>query len=347
MSHSRRVRWPVVVSVAALAVMVGGEASAQPNPYRTDRAWAKLPEGRKSLGAVANIRPDPDGKHLWVLTRCGSENGCATTGLNLDPILQFDFDGNVVKSFGRGLIMFPHGFFVDREGNVYVTEGAPAADDRAKPGLKLGKGFQVYKFSPDGKVLMTLGTAGVPGEDQTHFNGVSGVAVAANGDIWVVDGHRFGNNRMVRFSKDGKFIQQWGGGVGSESAEQGRFNDPHDINIDSKGQIYVADRGNCRVQVFDKDGKFIKQWTQFGKPSSIFFDGHNNVYVPDGMSDDKWNQGWAKGIRVADATSGWVTAFIPDVDGSSTESVGVDVNGNLYGGQPSFERLIRYVRVRP
>src|ERR1700680_5346798 len=103
MPHSSRARWPVVVSIAALAVMFGGEASAQPNPYRTDRDWAKLPEGRKRLGAVANIRPDPDGKHLWVLTRCGSDNGCATTGLNLDPILQFDFDGNVVKSFGKGL----------------------------------------------------------------------------------------------------------------------------------------------------------------------------------------------------------------------------------------------------
>lgn len=194
---------------------------------------------------------------------------------------------------------------------------------------------------------MTLGQAGVPGDDQTHFNGVSGVAIAPDGGIWVVDGHRFGNNRMVRFAKDGNFIQQWGGGVGSESAEPGRFNDPHNIAIDAQGQIYVADRGNCRVQVFDKEGKFIKQWTQFGKASSVFLDGRNNVYVPDGMSDDKWNQGWAKGIRIGVATNGWVTAFIPDVDGSETETVAADSNGNVYAGQPSFQRVIKYVRARP
>lgn len=342
--RSNRVRWTVIVSFAVLAVMLGTELSAQvtSNPYQSVDGWAKL-SGRK-LGAVAAITPDPDGKHMWVMSRCGGDNDCMGPGLNLDPILEFDFDGNLVKSFGKGTIAFPHGFWVDRDGNVWATDGAPLADDRSKPGLKLGKGFQVFKFSPDGKVLMTLGTAGVSGDDQNHFNGVSGVAIALNGDIWVVDGHRFGNNRMVRFSKDGKFIQQWGGGVGSESAEPGRFNDPHNITIDSQGQIYVADRGNCRVQVFDKEGKFIKQWTQFGKASSVFIDDHNNVYVPDGMSDDKWNQGWARGIRIGSATNGWISAFIPDVDGNTGESVGVDINGNVYAST-QHQSVIKYLRV--
>jgi len=225
-------------------------------------------------------------------------------------------------------------------------------------------GHQVLKFSPDGKVLMRIGTAGVYGADETHMNGPSGVAVAADGSLWVTDGHggpqkgpnannmfgsRGGNNRLIHFSKDGKFLKAWGGGIGSESYEPMHFNDPHSIAIDADGKVYVADRGNMRVQVIDKDGNFITQWTQFGKPSAIAI-AHGLIYVADGMSDDHWNPGWERGIRIGDLKTGWMKAFIPDSDvprGAGTEFVGVDVKGNVYSGASSRQGLTVNQLFRP
>jgi len=349
MSHLSRVRSTLVVSVAVVAVLVGTKSSAQSvanNPYRAVHGWERLPEGRK-LGVASGIFPDHDGRHMWILDRCGANN-CA--GSDLDPILKLDMDGNLVDSFGAGYLAWPHGFYVDREGNVWVTEGAPAGDRRGDAGFKMGMGHQVFKFNPEGDVVMTLGTAGVPGEGSNYFNGPSGVAVAPNGDIWIVDGHRGGNNRLVRFSKDGKFIRALGGGVGSESAEPGRFNDPHDIAIDAQGRIFVADRGNNRTQIFDQDGNFIAQWTQFGRPSGIFIDANDIIYVGDGMSNAQWNPGWERGIRIGDAKTGWVTSFIPDPEmdaGSGVEFLAVDGQGNIYAGEVGRQRLVKYVRVRP
>lgn len=349
MSYARRIGSVMVAGLVASVVALGPELGAQSvanNPYKAIYGWEKLPAGRK-LGVASGIKPDPDGKHMWILDRCGA-NDCA--GTNVDPILKLDMDGKFVSSFGKGVLAWPHGFFIGRDGNVWVTEGAPAGDKRGEAGFKIGKGHQVFKFSPDGKILMTLGTAGVAGSDATHFNGPTGVAVAPNGDIWITDGHRGGNNRLVRFSKDGKFIHAWGGGIGSESAEAGRFNDPHDIAIDSQGRIFVADRGNNRTQIFDQNGKFVSQWTQFGRPSTVFLDNNDQLYVGDGMSDARWNPGWERGIRIGDAKSGWVTAFIPDgeVDnGSGVEFLSVDNQGNIYAGEVGRQRLVKYIRHRP
>jgi sugar lactone lactonase YvrE len=234
-----------------------------------------------------------------------------------------------------------------------------------KPGFKKHMGHQVFKFSPDGKILMTLGQAGVSGADETQFNGPTGVVVADSGDIWITDGHggpqrgpnkenmfgsRGGNNRLVRFSKDGKYIKAWGGGNGSEGHGPLQFNDPHGIDIDSDGRLYIADRGNNRVQVLDKEGNFITQWTQFGKPSAIAIDNHGNIYVADGMSDAHWNPGWERGIRIADLKTGWVKAFIPDEEvtrGAGTEFLGVDLRGNIYSGASGRPGLVVHELFRP
>ena len=360
MLHSVRVVLTFAVGVAVLALVSGTGLRAQvtTNPFRTTFLWDV--QGRK-VGIASGVRQDPDGKHLWILDRCGA-NGCADS--DLDPVLQVELGGKLVKTFGKGLIGFPHGFFVDREGNVWVTDGGAAGDPRGAAGLKKGIGHQVFKFSPDGKVLMKLGTAAVSGADETHFNGPTGVVVAANGDIWVTDGHggpqtgpnkgnmfgsRGGNNRLVRFNKDGKFLKAWGGGVGSESYEPLRFNDPHDIGIDTEGRLYIADRGNMRVQVLDKEGNFINQWTQFGKPSAVII-AHNNIYVADGMSNDHWNPGWERGIRIGDVKTGWIKAFIPDVEftkGTGTEFLGVDVKGNVYSGASGRPGLSYHELFRP
>jgi sugar lactone lactonase YvrE len=361
MRNSIRLAALASASAAALVIVSGAlHAQIANNPYKVNYNWDKL-EGRK-IGVASGIRPDPDGRHLWILDRCGA-NGCAESPL--DPIIQVDMDGKFVKSFGKGLMNFPHGFFIDREGSVWVTDGAPAGDPRGEAGFKKGMGHQVYKFSPDGKMLMRLGEAGKPGADETHFNGPTGVVVAANGDIWITDGHggpavgpnkdnmyrsRGGNNRLMRFSKDGTFIKQWGGGIGSEGFLPLQFNDPHDIAIDGDGRLYIADRGNQRVQVLDKDGNFVTRWTQFGKPSAIAIDTKGNIYVADGMSDESWNPGWERGIRIGDLKSGWLKAFIPDEEatrGAGTEFLGVDARGRIFSGASGRPGLVVHEPGRP
>nr|ACN58923.1 hypothetical protein AKSOIL_0081 [uncultured bacterium BLR7] len=335
---------------AIIALAVATPAFAQLGPsdaYRTTYGWEKMPAGR-ALGVSSGVFPDRDGKHIWILARCGGNN-CA--GSDADPILKFDMAGNLVTSFGKGVLAFPHGFFIDAEGNVWVTEGAPVGDRRGDAGFKIGKGHQVFKFSPEGKLLMTLGVAGVAGDDNKHFNGPSGVAIAPNGDIWVVDGHRGGNNRVVRFSKDGKFIRAIGGGVGSESADTGRFSDPHGIAIDSAGRIFVADRGNNRIQILDPEGNFLAEWKQFGKPSGVYIDARDRIYVGDGMSTPERNPGVVPGIRVGDAKTGKVTAFIPDNEKykqgeSGVEFLAADADGNIYAGEVTRQRFGKHIPLK-
>ena len=322
------------------------------NPYRVALGWEKLPEGR-TLGIMSGAFPDPDGRHLWLLDRCGG-NQCADS--DLDPILKFNLDGNLVESFGAGLFAFPHGFYLDHEGFLWVTEGGSHGDARATLGESLRLGHQVLKLNQRGEVLMRLGEAGVWGDGPAHFNGPSAVAVASNGDIWIADGHRGGNNRIVKFASDGTFLLEVGGGVGSESREPGRFSDPHDLKLDSRNRVYVADRGNSRIQVFDPDGSLLYIWTQYGKPSGLFIDRNDILYAADGLSGtlrtgapDPWrsNFGWEKGIRIGDLKEeqAWVVHFVPQHDadiGPGLEFLGVDFTGNIYAGEINRERLVRY-----
>lgn len=375
MFHSRRIGWILATSLAMVLFASGQPVTAQvsTNPYRAVYGWEKVPASRGKVGVIAGIYMDPGGKHLWMLSRCeGDGNACLNS--KVDPVLKFDLDGNLVKSFGAGLFNWPHGFFVDHEGNVWVTEGAPAGEARGVEGHKAGKGHQVFKFSPEGKVLMTLGQAGVPGDDQTHFNGPSHVLVTPNGEIWVTDGHRGGNNRLVKFTKEGKFLMQVGGGVKSATMERGLFNDPHHIAIDSQGRLFISDRGNNRIQIFDQQGKHIAVWTQFGRPSAIAIDKDDRIYVVDGTSASPRpleqasptgstrsgnpgvnNPGYESGIRIGDARTGWITEFIPETSlaitngrlgGVNMEFIGLDLQGNIYAGEVQAQRLVKFVRVR-
>ena len=203
MEHTNRIGSAFVVGFTALVVMFAGELSAPGdlhaqganNPYHSVDGWENLPEGRV-FGALTGGFPDPDGEHLWMLNRCGAN---ISADSDLDPIIKFDMNGNVVDSFGAGLFGFPHGFFLDHDGFLWVTEGAPDGDNRAQPGYRRGLGHQVFKLNQQGEVVMTLGEAGVHGDDEDHFNGPADVLAAPNGDIWVADGHRGGNNRIVKF----------------------------------------------------------------------------------------------------------------------------------------------------
>ena len=353
MVHSNRIGSTFVVGFAALAVMFAGELHAQiaNNPYHATDGWENLPDDR-IFGAMSGAFPDPDGRHLWVLNRCGA-NVCADS--DLDPIMKFDMEGNLVDSFGAGIFAYPHGFYLDHEGYLWVTEGGPDGDARTEPGYRRGLGHQVFKLNQRGEVVMSLGEAGVHGDDESHFNGPADVLVAPNGDIWVADGHRGGNNRIIKFARDGRFLLQLGGGVGSESKEAGRFDDPHGLAMDSQGRLFVADRGNNRIQIFDASANLLAIWTQFGKPSGIFIDRNDVLYVADGLSNrDRaaWraNYGWEQGIRIGDAQTGWVTAFIPnraEGGGAGMEFLGVDFDGNIYANDLSRERLAKYSRFRP
>lgn len=346
----RQLLLALLSAACALGPISPAHAQAPANPYRAVEGWAKLPEGRQ-MGAVGDLKLDPDGRHLWVIVRCepsaNAKFGSECLDSKADPILQFDLQGNVVKSFGSGMFIWPHGLDVDREGNVWVTDAV--APKRTPPGKR---GHQVVKFSPDGKVLLVLGTPGVPGGGPDHLNSPSDVAVAPNGDIFVADSHSFddGNNRVVKFGPDGKFIKAWG----RTGYAPGEFRMLHSIAIDPAGRVFVADRGNNRIQIFDQEGKFLAAWTQFGRPSGITFDDQGRIYVPDSESDNVQNPGWEMGIRIGDAASGWVSAFIlypwgdpREVEGTGAEFVAVDREGNIYGGEPRPRRLQKYIRVHP
>jgi sugar lactone lactonase YvrE len=306
-----------------------------PNPYRTIRDWAQLPDGME-WAAVTAMEPARDGA-IYVVHRC-HENSCA--GRPEPPILKFDKSGRLLKSWGAGMFVFPHGATVDREGNLWV------ADAQAKD----GKGNQVFKFSPDGKVLMTLGKAGVTGDGRDTFDRPTDVLVAPNGDIFVADGHREGhNNRIVKFSKDGKFIKEWG----KKGSGPGEIHEPHTIAMDSQGRLFVGDRVNNRIEIFDQEGNYLDQWTQFGRPSGISITSDDTIYVTDSESGPEHGAGervgWKKGIRIGSAKDGKVKAFIPDLEvntneHSGAEGIGVDADGNIYGAVVRRKMLEKHVR---
>ncbi len=307
-----------------------------PNPYKTVTGWAQLPDGRK-WGSTAGVDVGPDG-HIWTYDRCGA-NSCADSPL--DPILEFDASGKNLRHFGAGLFVQPHGFFVDKDSNVWVT------DDQAKD----GKGDQVYKFSRGGKVLLVLGKAGVAGSGPDAFNQPTDVLVAPNGDIFVSSGHSpaYGDARIVKFSKDGKFLKQWG----TAGSGPGQFVGPHSLAMDSRGRLYVADRTNNRIQIFDQDGNYIAEWKQFGRPSGLAIDKNDILYVTDSESSEKeggygYNPGCHRGIRIGSTHDGKVTAFIPDPDPkggtSMSEGIAVDGQGNIYGAEVGPKDLKKYVK---
>jgi len=327
----------VRLAVAACAALVTLSASlaAQQVSYRTITDHFKLPDGRK-IGSTVGITIDRDGSSVWVFERCGSNN---CVGSSVAPILKFDASGKMVKAFGAGMFIRPHGIHIDRDGNLWVTDGeGPDGKDPRRD----SKGHQVFKLNQDGKVLMTLGKAGVAGDGPDTFNMPSAVLIAPNGDIFVGDGHGGASNaRVLKFSKDGRLIKTWG----KKGAAPGDFETPHSLAMDSRGRLFVGDRENNRIQIFDQDGKFLEEWKQFGRPSGIFIDRNDVLYVADHQSDAKTNPGFRKGITIGSARDGKVSTFMldPDPEGSQ-EGVAVDVNGNIYGSLTGGMALKKYVK---
>jgi 6-bladed beta-propeller len=366
MTLTNRTRFTLIGVLAAVAT-VGLVAHPQeihypkqtqlPNPYRLVEGWPTLPKSMNGGQWGELIRADIDPKgNIWVFHRCFNTEpaGAATcVGRSEPPILEFDPSGKLLTSFGSGMFAFPHGFTVDRQGNVWASD-ANASETvlgiSAKDSNGVIRGQQVFKFSPAAKLLMTLGKKGVAGNGPDTFDQPSGVAVASNGDIFVTDGHGT-NDRVVKFSSDGRFIKTWG----HHGTGPGEFDQPHDISIGgTEGHVFVADRSNSRVQIFDQEGNFIAAWKQFGRPSAVFIGNDDTLYVSDSQSNSTVNPGFTRGITIGSAKDGSLTAFIPDPDLdradvnriSGASGIVADANGTIYAADVGPHRLRKYVKVK-
>ena len=323
-----------------------------PNP-KVITNWGPLPAGRM-WGSSAGVDIGPDG-HIWAYDRCGNVNlggGCDTN--LVDPIVKYDRNtGKMLTSFGAGVFVTPHGLHVDDAGNVWVTDFSANKEGT--------KGHQVIKFSPDGRILMRLGTAGVAGTGPNQFNQPCDVITAPNGDIFVSDGHSGqgaetappgSTGRIMKFTADGKFIKEWGH-IGNAPGE---FRTPHAMAFDSKGRLLVADRGNHRIQVFDQDGNHLDTYYQHGRVSDLFVTPDDQLYTIDSETQEMNHPGWKTGIRIGPVSEDRVTAFIPPHAwaarpmGVAGEGVAVDADGNVYaaegpGSRPAVDGgLTKYVR---
>jgi DNA-binding beta-propeller fold protein YncE len=358
----RRALVILTLSAAQLAAQTVQPVNDRPNPYVTVEGWAKLPQGR-TWGSTSAVAIDRDGRSVWVAERCG-QNSCV--GSDLDPVMLFDANGTLVRSFGKGTINWPHGIHVDRQGNVWVVDGRDntPAPVRATPGaapaaapapsattvvLTERFGHQVIKFSPRGEVLLRLGTPGGAREPGFFFQ-PNAVFVAPNGDIFVAEGHASGadaNARILKFNARGELLTTWGKkGTGS-----GEFDQPHALAMDSRGRLFVADRTNNRIQIFSQAGALLDTWYQFSRGSGIAIDRNDMIYVADSESGSiaPGRPEWKRGIRIGSARTGEVTAFVPDPvsdtrNTSAAEGVAVDSRGVIYGAEVGPRALKRYER---
>jgi DNA-binding beta-propeller fold protein YncE len=341
------VRFAFALIVAGAVPVFGQPVNDRPNPYETIAGWARMPDGRV-WGSTSAVDIDRDGTSIWVAERCGANN---CVGSTLDPVLKFDRDGKLVKSFGAGLIASPHGIHVDKDGNVWVADCACTLGGRGGAGAALpaGTGHQVLKFSPDGTLLMKLGTPG-GGRDTAYFFQPNDVLVAPNGDIFVAEGHSSNATataRVLKFDRNGKLLKTWG----SKGTGPDQFDQPHALAMDSRGRLFVADRGNNLLKIFDQDGKLLETWPQFSRISGLYITAGDTLYAADSESGSVSRQrtDWKRGIRIGSARTGEVFAFIPDPEEnppstSSAEGVAVDRNGIIYGAEVGQKALKRYVK---
>jgi hypothetical protein len=376
MSTTRFMRHRVLLLVCALATGVAVVAQTKveptntaPNPYQTIEGWAKLPAGR-TWGSTSAVDVDKDGRSIWVAERCGA-NTCwdAAKGVMspLDVVLKFDASGTLVRSFGAGLFVFPHGIHVDRDGNIWVTDGqdnlprrgrGAAPDSPLPPPPAKVVGHQIYKFSPEGKLLLTLGKPGgnQPGApaDPASFYQPNDVITNDKGEIFVCEGHSSNaaaQARISKFDRNGKFIKAWG----TRGSAPGELDQPHAFAWDSKGRLFVADRSNNRIQIFDQDGNLLDHgWEQYSRISGLWIDKNDTLFAADSESGSvaPSRPEWTRGIRVGslrDGKAGKIQFFIPDPatnppSTSAAEGVAVDAAGNIYGAEVGPRALKKYVK---
>ena len=357
-SHQAHFRLTVAATLAvasstALAQMpagnpITGEGIPNPTPEVTTN-WGELPDGRQ-WGSTAGIEIDPIDGHVWAYERCGASNFGGGVPVNcdnnpVDPIFKFDrHTGEVLANFGSGVMVTPHGLHVDAEGNVWVTDFVGNKE--------LTKGHQVHKFSPEGELLMSLGTPGIPGKGPNQFNQPNDVITAPDGSIFVADGHagqgmttmaaiREGMEagwtaRILKFSPEGELIKEWG----QLGVRHGEFRTPHALAFDSMGRLWVADRGNHRIEIFDQDGNYLESRYMYGRISGLFITKDDMVYAIDSESGPTNHPGWLNGVRIGPVDEDRIVGFIPPFEresrvyqGTAGEGVTVDADGNVYAAE--------------
>ncbi len=286
------------LSFAALCAAVAISGSAADSHYHLVENW-----GQSKWAAVTGVDVDAQ-DNVYVFQRSESK-----------PIEVFDRDGKLLRSWGDGMFKTPHFLRVDPAGHVWVT-------DRGHQ--------QAFEFDASGKLLMTLGTKDMTGDNtsQNAFNGTADVAVAKDGEIFLADGEG-PNTRIVKFSPDGKFVSWWGG----KGTGPGEFNVPHSIAIGDDGRIYVADRSNNRIQIFDTSGKFLAQWTNFGTPWGVFVKG-GLIYCVDGTDNNV--------LLIADTKDGKILDRIEGLHNPT--AVTVDSTGAIYVGEVNGASVKKFVR---
>ncbi|MCA1585101.1 MAG: hypothetical protein LC791_10145 [Acidobacteria bacterium] len=374
MSYARRSGGMAGSAVFALAAAAGlvAQSSATPtndapNPYTTVENHFKLPDGR-TWGSTSAVDIDKDGRSIWVAERCGA-NSCWDLTTNamskLNTVLKFDESGKLVTSFGAGMMIFPHGIHVDRDGNIWVTDGQDnlprrrqgmAADAPLPPMPEKVVGHQVFKFSPEGKVLLTLGKAGgnQPGQtaDPASFYQPNDVITYPNGDVLVAEGHGQTHARLSKFDRSGKLLMEFGKRGAARDAE---FDQPHGLAFDAKGRLFVADRSNNRILILDAQSlKTLDVWEQFSRNSGIWIDSNDMLYATDSESGsvNPAHAAWKRGIRIGSVKDGKVQYFIPDPSNAdptakgtlAAEGVAVDAAGNIYGAEVGPRAVKKYVK---
>ena len=331
---------PGTASAMAAGNPITGEGIPNPNPTVVQN-WGHLPEGRE-WGTTAGIDIDPTDGNIWAYERCGAGNlsgggvDCETNPV--PPIFKFDrTTGEVLANFGADLFVTPHGIHADAEGNVWVTDFA--GNDAGT------RGHQVFKFSPTGEVLLTLGTAGQAGSGPNQFNQPTDVVTGPDGSIYVADGHNGQNNpprpegstgRILKFSPDGTFIKEWG----QIGPRHGEFRTPHALAFDSQGRLWVADRGNHRIEIFDQDGNYLDSRYMYGRISGIFITADDTMYAIDSESGPTNHVNWRNGVRIGHVDEDRIVGFIPPFEredrlyqGTAGEGVAVDADGNVYAAE--------------
>jgi DNA-binding beta-propeller fold protein YncE len=350
----------IVVAITVEAQQRGGTAqtdAVQPvnsgaNPYRVIRDWAQLTLEKRPWGGSNGVAVDRDGKSVWATDRCspGIAPGCLGTKAN--PVHLFDETGKEIRSFGGGMFVWPHGIHIDRDGNVWVTDArVPTAEERIKFPGEENKGSVVVKFSPDGKVLMTLGKPGVKGEPPDALTEPNDVVTdPSNGDVYVAESHTNVEEpnlvgRISVFDRNGKFLRI----IGKTGTGPGEFRTPHAIEFDSQGRLIVADRHNHRIQILTKEGKYLGEWREFSRVSGLAIDGSDTIYAADSESEPKRHPGWLKGIRIGSLKDGKVTIFVPPhkteaPDGAMGEGIAIDRAGNLFTAEATVRGVTKYVK---
>jgi DNA-binding beta-propeller fold protein YncE len=358
-------------SLAAVAVVVmaviGGQAaepsgttqnrSLQPvnsgaNPYKVMRDWGQFTKEQRPWGGSNGVAIDKDGKSVWAVDRCGPGTTPGCLGSNANPVHLFDANGKEVRSFGGGMFVWPHGIHVDKEGNVYVADSrAPTPDEVSKQPSEAKKGSVVIKFSPQGQVLMTLGTPGMKGNPPQALTEPTDVVTdPTNGDIYVAESHTDVTDpnlvgRISVFDRTGRFLRT----IGRTGMGPGEFRTPHAVEFDSQGRLIVMDRHNHRVQVLTKEGRFIAEYPEFGRGSGLAIDANDTIYVADSESDKARHPGWRRGIRIGSLRDGKVTGFIPPhatntPDGGMGEGIAIDAAGNLYTAEAQLRGVTKYTK---